>query len=81
MKLAIVSVRDSASELFGRPIFVQAVGQAMRSFADEVNGDQSDVAKHPDDFELFQLGLFDDSSGQFETSGPQLLARAKDLKR
>lgn len=81
MKLCCVAVFDRASQLFQRPIFVRAPGEAVRSFTDEVNrkGDQaSDLAKHPDDFDLYQLSLFDDNSGEF--AGTQtLLVRGKDV--
>lgn len=65
MIYVIVSVRDSAANAFGRPLFVQSQGVAMRSFADEVNrvDPQNEMNKHPEDFELFELGTFDDRSG------------------
>jgi hypothetical protein len=55
MKLVIVSVKDTAAQAFGRPIFVPAVPVALRSFRDEVNRKDSkdDLSRHPDDFELY----------------------------
>ena len=79
MLLKIVSVRDSAIDAFGRPIFVASTGQAVRSFGDEVNNAQGEMAKHPADYELYLLGSFDDSSGAFDTADPVMLARAVDL--
>ncbi len=78
----IVSVKDSAAQAFGRPIFVPAVAVAIRSFRDEVNRKDSteDMARHPDDFELYELGSFDDSTGVIEVISPRIVARAKDLK-
>lgn len=81
MKQAVVSVLDRAASLFGRPFFVAAIGQATRSFSDEVNrkdGDRSEMAKHPDDFDLYLLGWYDDTVGAFENDH-RLLVRAKDL--
>lgn len=75
------AVRDSASGLFGQPIFVAARAQAIRSFSDEVNNprDGNDLNKHPDDFELYALAEFDDGSGRFGSIGaPELLIRGKD---
>lgn len=85
MKRDVCSVFDLASQLFGQPIFVTGVGVAIRSFTDEVNkkGEDNVLARHPEDYELFHLGTFDDERGTFEPLadgiGPQRLVRAKDL--
>lgn len=64
MIMQIVAVRDSRSELFSQPVFVPAVGVGVRALADVVNGDKShDYARHPDDFTLFHIGTYDDSTG------------------
>lgn len=78
----IVSVKDLAAQAFGRPIFVPAPAVAIRSFRDEVNRKDStdDLSRHPDDFELYEVGVFDDATGIIQVSEPRLLARAKDLK-
>ena len=79
----IISVKDTAAAAFGRPIFVPTAAVAIRSFRDEVNRKDStdDMARHPDDFELYQIGVFDDSTGLVEVDPHfRLLARAKDLK-
>jgi len=78
----IVSVKDSAAQAFGRPIFVPSTAVAVRSFRDEINRKDSteDMAKHPEDFELYELGSFDDSNGVISVIEPRMVARAKDLK-
>lgn len=83
MKLTMCAVYDSATQMFGRPFFMVAAGQAIRSFKDEVTrGDpNSDLFKHPDDFNLYCLGIFDDSDGSMQlNSSPDLLVRGKDMK-
>lgn len=77
----VVAVRDGATGLFGQPFFVTARGQAVRAFSDEVNrrAPDNDLNKHPEDFELFCLGEFDESSGRFGSLGdPEVLIRGKD---
>jgi hypothetical protein len=78
----IVSVKDTAAQAFGRPVFVPTTAVAVRSFRDEVNRKDStdDMAKHPDDFELYEIGSFDDSVGVITSHEPRLVARAKDLR-
>lgn len=81
MKQAVVSVFDRAAQLFGRPFFVAAKGQALRSFTEEVNRKdegRSDFAKHPQDFDLYLLAFYDDETGQFSQEG-QLLVRGVDV--
>jgi hypothetical protein len=79
----IVSVKDSAAEAFGRPMYVQSVGVAIRAFTDEVNREdkENQMYQHPDDFDLYELGAFDDSTGIHEIrDNPSVLLRGKDVK-
>lgn len=83
MKLIVVSVYDRASEVFGRPAFIPARGAAIRSFTDEVNrvDANNELNRHPDDFDLYILGEFEDSQGIFtlDDNGPTVLVRGKDV--
>ena len=81
MKLVICCVKDRATEAFGSPMFLQAIGQAVRSFTDEVNRVEKDnqLANHPDDFDLYELGCFDTDDGRFDVFVPRLLTRGKDV--
>jgi len=80
MRFKICVVRDRALDSFGTPIFVASKGQAIRSFADEVNraDPNNSLNKHPEDFELFYLGEYDDESATFEAERPQQIAVGKD---
>lgn len=82
MIYAVLSVIDRAVAAYGRPIFAATVAQAVRSFTDEVNrpGSTDDLAKHPNDFDLVQLGVYDDATARFEClPDPRLICRAKDV--
>lgn len=83
MKLVIVAMRDSAVNAFMSPLFVPTVGAAVRSFQDAVNGNEAgDIKKHPEDFEMFELGTFDSITGEFDVlEKPRSVARGKDLVR
>lgn len=77
MKQVICTIRDSVSNVYGRPFFAVTRGSALRGFIDEVNNPAPEnlLNKHPSDFELFELGTYDDSSAEFELH-PQPLSVA-----
>ena len=78
----VCSVFDSAARVFGQPFFVPATGAAIRSVRDEVNRVAADNAlyQHPEDFELFSVGQFDDLEGVMHgIAKPVLIVRCKDL--
>lgn len=85
MKRAVVCVRDSAVGAFATPVYVPAVGVALRSFTDEVNrsAPENQLFAHPDDFMLYHLADFDEESGVFSVpdEGVRVLARGKDVKQ
>ena len=77
----VVSVFDSAAEVYGPPMLFAAAGAAVRSFSDAINGGDksSAVAQHPDDFVMFKIGTFDDVKGEFLALEHVQIARGKDL--
>lgn len=80
--MKIVAIRDDAIQAFGRPIFVVALGQATRSFADEVNNEQSEMCKHPSDYSLYEIGEYDDEIGRVTSlESPRLLSRGADVSK
>lgn len=82
MIYVVCSVRDSKAAAYGRPFFAPSVGVAIRSFTDEVNRDAegNDMNRHFEDFTLFQLGQFDDGTGEFVTSAPHVLVSGDQVK-
>lgn len=88
-KFVSISVRDSAAETFGPPFFVPNPAVGVRNFANEVNrmDEKNPLFTNPGDFELYQLGVFDDVTGFYypemeaDSQRPKLLARGVDLKR
>lgn len=79
----ICAVKDRAADAFGRPLFVPSVGLAIRSFSDEVNRSDSEnqMFNHSDDFDLYEIGSFDDNTGIIECHAqPKLLSLGKSVK-
>lgn len=81
MKYLILTVRDRAAAAFGTPMYHMSRGSAIRGFADEVNrcAEHNMLFHHPEDFDLFELGTFDDSSGLFATGAPEQVCVGKDV--
>ena len=67
MRKFMVCVRDIKANLYFAPMSYQSLGQAERHFRDEVNrkADGNTLASHPEDFELFHVGSFDDETCHF----------------
>jgi hypothetical protein len=64
MKL-ICCLRDLRAEQFMQPFFVPTIGVASRNLEDEYDrgGEGNMLKAHPGDFDLYQLGSFDDETG------------------
>lgn len=81
MILHAVAIFDRASQSFDRPWFAPAIGQAIRAFSDAINDPQHPMHKHPDDYDLWHLGTFDDNAGTFthHETGKKQIAIGKNL--
>lgn len=77
---SVLAVKDRAMDAYMQPFFTPSQGLAIRSFGDEVNNDQSPMNKHPDDYDLYALGVWNDTNGSFEQlPQPLCIARGKDF--
>lgn len=67
-KLVVCAVRDVCGDLFAQPIFQPSVGGAQRAFSDAVNRPDPNnlLAQHPEHFELYHLGYYEDTDGSFD---------------
>lgn len=78
MKMFVIAVRDGAVQSFMQPSFCNHTGAAVRAFIDHCRDPQTDFHKHPEDYELYQVGEFDDQTGKFTDADPIRLSRAVD---
>lgn len=81
MLMKVFAIRDRAADCFGRPFFQVSTGAAIRSFSDGINEPGSDFGKHPEDFDLYEFGVFNDADGSWNVSAPKQVAVGKDLVR
>lgn len=73
MKLNIYSIYDTAVGAYMRPQFMQSDGQAIRLFSDLATSADNEVGKHPEDYSLVRLGVWDDNTGKFQPEDKETL--------
>lgn len=77
----VFSVYDRAATAYLQPFFMPARGLAIRAFTDLCNDEKNQFSKHPGDYELFELGEYDDVAGKFGCNdGPVLLGSGNDFR-
>lgn len=79
----VFGVRDTKAMAFLQPFFSASTGAAMRAFDDAVNEDgKSMLAKHPEDYVLYELADYDDSTGEFKNCVPiKMLGCGADFRK
>ena len=80
MILRAFTVYDSKVDAYVRPFFLNTPAEAIRGFKDTVNDGQSPISNHPEDYTLFEIGTFDESSGMLEPIVPLGLGLALNFK-
>lgn len=83
MKYTVCCIYDRVAQVWGIPNFTNSKGGTVRSFADEINrpAENNQLHQHPDDFDMYYLGTFDDRESTFDLlPSPELLARGAHLK-
>lgn len=67
MKLLIFSIYDCKAKTWTRPTFDRTVGNHIRLFQELANDNNHPIGKHPADYTLFQIGEFNESTGEIES--------------
>lgn len=66
MLLRAYSLHDVKALNYSPPFFQHNNGLATRMLQDLVNDQGTSVGRHPADFKLYCVGVFDDSNGSFQ---------------
>jgi len=67
MKKLVCVMKDKPAEMYMAPIVVPTLAVLYRDLRDAVRpGQDNPIAKYPADFEVFQLGVFDDETGALD---------------
>lgn len=60
----LVALRDSKTGAFLPPLVVSSPGEAQRTYEDVLARGPSLITNHPGDFPLYEVGKFDDQTGE-----------------
>jgi hypothetical protein len=78
----VFSVFDSKAEVYKHVLFYTHKGEATRQFADVANDEKTEIGLHPEDYTLFYLGRFDQTTGKFENNmTPESMGVAIEYKK
>ncbi len=74
--MKMFSIFDLKAEVYSRPFFALTDQEAVRTFADAVNAEDSPYNRHPEDYTLFSIGEFSDRTCEISTHPMQHLGNA-----
>lgn len=66
MKKLLISIKDLKADSWSFPAQADNRATALRSFADLVNDKRTLVGQHPEDFDLYMVGVFNIESGTID---------------
>lgn len=66
-KLKVYVIHDSAVEAYMQPFMARSNGEAIRTFSDHCNDNNPNnlLAKHPEQFTLFETAEYDEATGRY----------------
>lgn len=79
MNLYMVSIYDKRAQEFAPPMCQHTLGTAERTFQDIACNPESPVNKHPEDYELHHVGMYDTETGAMEAVKPVRIVSALQL--
>lgn len=72
MELRVYAIYDAKAAAFNPPFFMATDALAIRAAQDTVSDPKTIFNRHPDDFVLYQVGVFNDSTGEIVGYSPAL---------
>lgn len=82
MKSRIFSIIDLKADAYLQPFFMPTDKLAIRTFQDCVNDPKHNFGQHPEDYILFNIGIFDQVKGTITPEAqPKTLVSGIDCKR
>ena len=80
MIMRLYSVFDIKPKIYYPPNACHNVGDALRFYNNMFQREGSNFNRYPEDYQVFELGAFDDSTGMIEMlQNPTMIIRADEL--
>ena len=70
--MKVYGVYDSKAGAFNMPFYMQNAGMALRVFVQTAKDPNTSLNKFPSDFILFELGEFEERTGEFKNHDKQV---------
>jgi hypothetical protein len=80
MLVKIYVIFDSKSKTYNKPFYMLNDQIAIRALTDLANDENTDVGRHSEDFSLFSIGTYDDEKALIDSTPPQIIAKAHEVK-
>lgn len=77
----VYSIRDVKTNIYNTPFFQTHKAGAMRLFSDLCTDPNSQIKRHPEDFQLFQIGKFNSETAEYLSIDPLYLASPSDFQQ
>lgn len=78
--MKLISVYDIKSELWSMPMTAETNKAALRAFGNTVEQEGNEINQHPEDYELWEIGEYDNHTGEIKQEHKELIARGGDVK-
>lgn len=78
--MMVFTVRDSKTEAYLSPFLADNIVTAQRMLFDLMTDGDSMLARHPEDFQLFSVGQFDEQTGELQGHKHNSHGKLIDLK-
>lgn len=76
----IYAIHDVKVKAYAAPFFMRTNEEALRAFGTACQDETTKFSKHPEDFTLVQIGMWDEQDGVIEGQAPVILARADEYR-
>lgn len=76
----VLSILDKKAVEFQMVFLAKSATVGLRMFVDALTrGEDSVMRQHPEDFALYEVGFFDEESGNLIPGGPTIVAEAEQV--
>lgn len=79
MVLKMYCIYDRKSAIHQPPQFCHNTGHALRMYRDIFSDPKSQLHRYPEDFQIFEIGGFDDATANVMQITPHLICSGTDL--